>query len=312
MLPFVKFVLKAKAQEQIFLPEFKGSTFRGAFGITLRRISCFQRQAECKTCLLRNKCAYSIVFEGNCEIEKENFFNLKSIEERPRPFVIEPPLTEEKVFNEKERFNFSIILFGNSIQYSIHILYALIQLGQSGIGKNRGKFIVENISTEDGKIVYKAGENKINFEKVKVKRNVRYKFPDKKYLKLKFLTPTRIKKAGHLTEKLEFSLFIKNLLRKISILTYLYTDKTNKKNFKNLILKAKKVKIVKSDLQWLDWERYSTRQKEKMKLGGFVGEILYKGTFKEFIPYILLGQYTHIGKNCTFGLGKYEVVNEKG
>lgn len=47
-----------------------------------------------------------------------------------------------------------------------------------------------------------------------------------------------------------------------------------------------------------------------MKLGGFVGEITYKGeNLKEFLPYILLGTYTHLGKAATFGLGKYEIVS---
>ncbi len=47
-----------------------------------------------------------------------------------------------------------------------------------------------------------------------------------------------------------------------------------------------------------------------MKLGGFVGEITYKReNLKEFLPYILLGSFTHVGKGATFGLGKYEIVS---
>jgi len=45
-----------------------------------------------------------------------------------------------------------------------------------------------------------------------------------------------------------------------------------------------------------------------MKLGGFLGNITFEGDLKEFIPFIKLGEYIHIGKQTSFGLGKYEIV----
>ncbi|MCM8762553.1 MAG: CRISPR system precrRNA processing endoribonuclease RAMP protein Cas6 [Candidatus Omnitrophica bacterium] len=42
-----------------------------------------------------------------------------------------------------------------------------------------------------------------------------------------------------------------------------------------------------------------------MRLGGFTGTITYKGNLKEFLPFIKLGEIIHIGKNTSFGLGKY-------
>ena len=45
-----------------------------------------------------------------------------------------------------------------------------------------------------------------------------------------------------------------------------------------------------------------------MMLGGFIGTISFKGDFKEFVPFILLGEYIHVGKGTSFGLGKYEIL----
>jgi len=45
-----------------------------------------------------------------------------------------------------------------------------------------------------------------------------------------------------------------------------------------------------------------------MKLGGFVGNITFEGDLKEFLPFVKLGEYIHIGKQTSFGLGKYEIV----
>jgi CRISPR/Cas system endoribonuclease Cas6 (RAMP superfamily) len=71
---------------------------------------------------------------------------------------------------------------------------------------------------------------------------------------------------------------------------------------------ARAVETVTSDLRWVDWERYSNRQQARMRLGGFVGQVTYRGDFTEFLPYLLLGTYTHVGKGATFGLGEYEIV----
>jgi len=62
---------------------------------------------------------------------------------------------------------------------------------------------------------------------------------------------------------------------------------------------------------WYDWERYSSRQDRRMKLGGFVGEITYLGDLKDFLPFLLLGSYIHVGKGATFGLGKYRIAKSK-
>jgi len=65
------------------------------------------------------------------------------------------------------------------------------------------------------------------------------------------------------------------------------------------------------DLKWFDWERYSARQDTRMKLGGVIGRIAFKGEIGEFMPFIKLGEFLHVGKGTTFGLGKYEIAEYK-
>lgn len=45
-----------------------------------------------------------------------------------------------------------------------------------------------------------------------------------------------------------------------------------------------------------------------MALGGLVGEAAYEGDFEPFWPFLVFGQWTHVGKNATFGLGRYAIV----
>lgn len=52
-----------KAREHSFLPEYKGSTLRGGFGHSFRRVCCTIRDQECNTCKLNQSCPYAYIFE---------------------------------------------------------------------------------------------------------------------------------------------------------------------------------------------------------------------------------------------------------
>ena len=290
--------------EEIILPEYKGSTFRGAFGNSFRNICCVHKQKNCNECLLNNKCAYSIIFESSPVIGSEK---LKNLDEIPRPFVIEPPLTEKRYFNTEDELTFELVLIGRANEYLHLMIYTFIELGKVGIGKHRGRFKINKIITETDDIIYDGEtETMYNINSI-IKINIP-EIKDGNILKISFLTPTRIKYEGYYQNKPEFHIIIRTLLRRISSLMYFYCNKELNVNFKELISKSENVKIIDNNLRWIDWERYSSRQNIKMKLGGIVGEIVYEGDFKQFLPFLVLGEYIHIGKNCTFGLGKYKLV----
>jgi CRISPR/Cas system endoribonuclease Cas6 (RAMP superfamily) len=78
-------------------------------------------------------------------------------------------------------------------------------------------------------------------------------------------------------------------------------------DFKGLIESSKNITVEKENLSWFDWERYSNRQETKMKMGGFMGSITFEGDLEEFLPFVQLGEYVHVGKGTSFGLGKYQI-----
>ena len=127
-------------------------------------------------------------------------------------------------------------------------------------------------------------------------------------LHLNFLTPIRLKYDGHLSPTLEFHILIRNLLRRISLLSYFHCGGELDLDFKGIIERSKDIKVKKENLSWFDWERYSNRQETKMMMGGLIGSIKFEGDFETFLPFLLLGEYVHVGKGTGFGLGKYEIV----
>jgi CRISPR-associated endoribonuclease Cas6 len=129
-------------------------------------------------------------------------------------------------------------------------------------------------------------------------------------LHLVFLTPTRVKFDGTLCPRAEFHILFRNLLRRISLVSYFHCGEELHLDFKALIEKSREIKSTKSDLKWFDWERYSNRQETTMKMGGFKGSVTFEGDLGLFWPFLILGEYIHVGKGTSFGLGKYEIVRD--
>jgi CRISPR-associated endoribonuclease Cas6 len=236
----------------------------------------------------------------------------------PHPFVLCPPLEDDRIYEPGEKLIFQLTLIGKALDYLPYFIYTFEELGQMGIGKGRGKFgldEVRNLSLEkekNGRIVYSGNqkilqktEKALNLQAILSSLNV----PD--VLKLYFLTPVRLKFEEELVSTMDFHILFRNLLRRISLLSYFHCGYELGADFRQLINEAKEVQTRDSNLRWYDWERYSGRQQEKMKLGGIIGKIAYSGNLTVFFPYIQLGELIHVGKGTSFGLGKYEILNRK-
>ena len=70
---------------------------------------------------------------------------------------------------------------------------------------------------------------------------------------------------------------------------------------------AQSVRTVDSRLEWREWDRYSARQDQRVPMGGFVGHVGYAGDPARFSPWLALGEWVHVGKGATFGLGRYRM-----
>lgn len=56
-------------------------------------------------------------------------------------------------------------------------------------------------------------------------------------------------------------------------------------------------------LQW--WTRFSSRQQQEKTLGGVTGDWTLEGELTELLPWFWLGQWLHVGKNATMGMGMH-------
>jgi hypothetical protein len=125
--------------------------------------------------------------------------------------------------------------------------------------------------------------------------------------RLRFLTPTRLKHGGKYVSEPAFHVIIRAILRRVSSLYYFHCGERWDFDYRGAIERAERVKVVRMQTEWVDWSRYSGRQRAWIKLGGFTGEMEYEGELAEFRPLLALGELVHIGKACVFGNGRMVV-----
>lgn len=272
------------------------------------------KDKECSDCLLRHQCVYSYIFETPLPPDSEI---MRKYPQVPHPFVLIPPLEADRSYKKGGEIDFGLTLIGKAIDYLPYFIFTFEELGKIGIGKDKGKFsLIEVYSLGSN------GEEKLIFEhnhrQLLNLFDTSFPFKDKsndstaKQIKIVFLTPVRIKYAGTFGNELEFHILIRSLLRRISTLAYFHCGERQPAiEFKKSIEKAKKVKIERSNLRWYEWERYSSKQNTKMSMGGFIGDVTYKGDFDEFVPWLKAGELVHVGKGTSFGLGKYQLVERR-
>lgn len=307
-------------EEDLELPTYKGSTLRGAFGSIFKKISCLDKNNFfCKSCLLKDKCAYSYIFDTSPRYDS---IYLRNLEDIPRPFIIEPPLDNRTKFNKNDSINFGLTLIGQAIAYVPYFIVAFKELGNEGIGKGKKKFKLKEIRAvsirdKEKELIYSSYDQAIRnvdsrFTWDDILVNSCYTLGGKnskaKQLTLNFLTPTRLKFRNEFVSLPEFHVVFRSLLRRIANLAHFHCGETLKIDFNSLIRKATKIKIEEADVHWVDWERYSFAQDVRMKLGGFIAQVTYKGDLEPFLPFLLLGEYVHVGKGATFGMGWYRII----
>ncbi len=306
-----KFSFKFRAEENGIFPKNIGNALRGGFGYTFKDIVCHDRDRDCKTCELVSRCIYSYIFETSVNINNITFPGYTDI---PRPFVIEPDYNQENHFTRDKTFKFDLVIIGKAIEHFPYFIFCFYNLGRRGIGNKRFKFSLEEVYGYDFRkklwfLIYD-NEKRILTDDLSVITADQLSYECNHNLKLNFLTPTRIKYRGSYIANMEFHIMIRNLLRRIFMMSLFHCDFEPKIDFTGLINEAKKVDVYHWEIKWHDWERFSTRKDAKMKLGGFIGSVIYRGNFENFMPFIALGEQIHIGKNTTFGLGKYVICYE--
>lgn len=306
-LSYARFCFTMEAVEDAVLPPYLGSTLRGAMGHALRQLVCIVPRGDCKKCMYRWQCAFTYVMATSRQ-ETDSEGNIRNLTV-PHPYVIEPPEEQRTHYQKGDRLQFHLLLVGTSISLLPLFIAAFMRVSKNGLGRNRHKFILHRVEQElDGEntLLWQGGD-------VLLQPPVPIELEEQKAVETERVTlilhtPARLVDKGRLNDSPDFSVFIRAVFRRLDSLGKIHGPGGLELDFQNYINKADQVQLMESDCSWFDWERYSSRQSTYMKLGGLIGKLTYGGDLSRFIPYLKMGQILHVGKNTSFGLGRYTLA----
>ena len=300
-LSIARLHLTVRAEGPLQLPPYAGSMLRGAFGHALLALSPLPH-TDGKPCALHASCPYCQLFAA----PPLPAHSLQKFSHMPQPYVIEPPTGGAQQLQAGQSFGFGLVLIGKALGLLPTVLQAWQRALRTGLGPQHTPCTLVDIYDENG-------TQRLSNKREQLS-NLSTTLPPAPALgtqaTLHFCTPLRLQvqgkpvRAGQLTAR---DLLIA-LARRHQLLCDVHLGAAAPQyDFKTLVEQVQAVALQAQDLHWFDWGRYSQRQKQEMQLGGLLGAVTLHGDLAPFAELLHFGQWLHVGKNASFGLGGYRL-----
>lgn len=308
ILPLARYRFCWNCRDHVKLPDYAGSTWRGAFGHSLKKLVCATHEPVCKQCLLYRNCSYPYIFETPPDPKHGVMTKYNAI---PHPFVLIPGSNMSGQLAAGTDCELELVLFGRANRQLAYFIQALTTAAQHGLGKERGRLELNRVEQQ----LANGQWTKIYQPQAELTADTETEIeipPCPSRCQIKLQTPLRLKQNDHnvTPQRFTFKVLFSNLMRRISMLTVFHTDTPLEADFTALAQAADEITVENPQLFWKEWARYSSRQNTLLQMGGLTGDFELDGKeIAPFWPYLWLGQWTNAGKGTSMGLGKYEITS---
>ncbi len=291
--------------EDALLPVDKVSALRGGMGEMLLRANCV-RSRNCANCDFAEECIVRRTMYSKYENVPQFVTTDDSI-----GYILECE-NHDRVFYAGDLLQFHLILFGKTIVYFNQYLQAFFALGREGIGKERARYqIVSVTNTLNEPLLEDNAVYMQNYQVQTIDEYVNYRIGRIRraghHNSLVFHTPAALKYQGKFQEEYHVEAIWNAVLRRIYMLECFEGITGNVydiKSLKDFVFPD----IVKQEARWVNVRRYSSTQDRGMVLSGIKGYAQFDRIPEQMLPVLLAGELIHIGKNTSFGFGRYRVV----
>jgi len=311
-------IFTAEAVTPLALEAQSGAALRGAISNALWDRFCANKAAPtCAGCPLVQVCPVAaLVAPMRAEDEKGG-------DQRPRPYVIEPPQDGPRTYAPGEQFTFGLGMFGSAADLFPYVVMAAQVFEQHGLGRRlpelrhqRGRLHLRRIAAHnplDGsrQVLYAAGQPAVQTPGLPIDAAAVQAFaatlpPDQ--LTLHFRTPLRLVEQGALLRQIALRPLLQRLMRRLDDLSRAYGTGPLEIDFRGLLEVAEAVRVIDDQTHWVDLLSYSSRRHRHTPIGGLVGHATVAGDLAPLRELLVWGSLIHVGKNAVKGDGWYGLV----
>ena len=245
----------------------------------------------------------------------------------PNPYVIEPPAMGQRQLEAGDPLVFHMVLVGaDALRQLPLIVHAWQRALGHGLGKQRAPAVLEALSWvgEQGQIepVLDAVTGQVVSHQAQLlvpmtpgqpglPANAGAQGPSPSpSLSLHIDTPLRLQHQGQPLgpTQLDLRTLALAVVRRASLMLQIHAGLPVQPDMAALLETLAETTDDRSQLRWHDWTRYSSRQQQEMTLGGVIGAWELSGPATTVLwPWLWLGQWLHLGKNATMGMGRYDL-----
>lgn len=284
------------------LPVEKLSALRGGMGEMLLRANCI-RDRNCEKCHFEPECIVHRTLYTKYAV-RPKFVTARD----STGYMLECENYEED-FREGDFLQFDLTLFGKTIVYFHQYIEAFRALGKEGIGKNCSKFQIVSV-TDTRRKPFLAGDfrNRKQHSLYTLGEYAKYRVNQIQENgganRLVFQTPLTLKYQNGFWKVFHMEAIWEAVQRRIYMLECyegmecsIY-DCRGPENQEMPVIKEQVCRDV-------FVKRYSSTQNKKMTLWGIKGYAQLDYIPEDMLFILAAGELTHIGKNTSFGFGKY-------
>lgn len=292
------------------LAEFPGSMIRGVLGRALKDLVCVAEHRDCVRCVLRAGCPYPCLIEPVRPAGIDVFVGERTI---PPPYVLSWDQAG-KTLREGDVWTAGVTLIGPAACLAGHVVAALARGAERGFGPERVPASLDRVEAQapEGWTVLDPDRLPERARGVPLARLGGGPEAWGGEVALRFQTPARIISGGKLRENPTGAEVLRALLRRVGALAAFYGRGPDEAEGRNLARRAEDLEASWQDRRWVEATRYSGRQRTRMKFGGVLGVLRLKGDLGPWAAWLWAGCRLHVGKNASFGLGRYELGDANG
>lgn len=301
-LPYVELFATYQVVTPFRLAAHPGSMWRGVIGRILRREGCARQRVCQDSCQSPAECLYSQLFDPPMPVPPPHRF-LRGEKEAP------PPLLPLIGWNGSERLD-----VGDSIRIGLRCLGAHAASHQTALRNVLAQIPEARLGRDAGRVALVSVSEPLLDERSASVRDSLAMPRDSFSVRVQLVTPLWMEQEGRLLTQFEFPRFFTDLMRRLTKLCALYGthDPDDDAHFVALRALASEVRVQKSRLVPLHWERHSHETDTRHLMHGQLGELTLHGPLAPFLPLLRLGELSHLGKATSFGLGRmqFQVLSE--
>jgi hypothetical protein len=218
----------------------------------------------------------------------------------------------QQIIKKNENFTFFVTLMGKAVETLPYLVIAAQNAGASGLTMKRIPCnLTSAFNKSDNQAFWTDTSEELNIpepERISLSEPD-YQKTDIKLMELKFVTPVAFKdkKTGNISLEPDFYRITGSLMRRYSSFC-LSEGKPVSWRFKEISKIAHLVKIQNTELTPIKWERFSSRQKQRIPVAGVIGTAKYIGPTEPFFELIKAAKIIRAGRSTTYGQGKIVLV----